>query len=49
MNPKDEINYTEEDALDLLRSSTIFDQFVTDALNDYEKFSINKREEDAKN
>jgi hypothetical protein len=26
-----------------------FDQFVTDALNDYEKFSINKREEDAKN
>jgi hypothetical protein len=49
MNPKDEITYTEEDALDLLRSSTIFDQFVTDALNDYEKFSINKREEDAKN
>jgi hypothetical protein len=49
MNPKDEISYTEEDALDLLRSSTIFDQFVTDALNDYEKFSINKREEDAKN
>jgi len=49
MNPQDEITYTEEDALDLLRSSTIFDQFVTDALNDYEKFSINKREEDAKN
>ena len=49
MNPQDEITYTEEDALDLLRSSTLFDQFVTDALNDYEKFSINKREEDAKN
>jgi hypothetical protein len=49
MNPQDEITYTEEDALDLLRSSTIFDQFVTDALNDYEKFSINKRDEDAKN
>lgn len=49
MNPQDEITYTEEDALDLLRSSTIFDQFVTDALNDYEKFSINKRETDAKN
>lgn len=49
MSPQDEINYTEEDALDLLRSSTIFDQFVTDALNDYEKFSINKREADSKN
>lgn len=49
MNPQDEISYTEEDALDLLRSSTIFDQFVTDALNDYEKFSISKKEADAKN
>jgi hypothetical protein len=49
MKPTDDIPYTEEDALDLLRSSTIFDQFVTDALNDYEKFSINKREEDVKN
>lgn len=49
MNPKDEITYTEEDALDLLRSSTIFDQFVTDALNDYEKFSISKKETDVKN
>lgn len=49
MNPKDEIPYTEEDALDLLKSSTIFDQFVTDALNDYEKFSISKKESDAKN
>jgi hypothetical protein len=49
MKPTDDIPYSEEDALDLLRSSTIFDQFVTDALNDYEKFSINKREEDVKN
>lgn len=49
MKPNDEIVYTEEDALDLLRSSTIFDQFVTDALNDYEKFSISKRDSDAKN
>jgi len=49
MDPNDEVVYSEEDALDLLKSSTVFDQFVTDAMNDYEKFSINKRETDAKN
>lgn len=49
MKPDDDIPYTEEDALDLLKSSTVFDQFVTDALNDYENFSISKREEDSKN
>jgi len=48
-NADEDVVYTEEDALDLLRSSTVFDQFVTDALNDYEKFSISKRETDAKN
>jgi hypothetical protein len=48
-NADEDVVYTEEDALDLLRSSTVFDQFVTDALNDYEKFSISKRESDAKN
>jgi hypothetical protein len=49
MDPNDEVVYSEEDALDLLKSSTVFDQFVTDAMNDYEKFSINKRETDVKN
>jgi hypothetical protein len=44
MKPDDDISYTEEDALDLLKSSTVFDQFVTDALNDYENFSISKRD-----
>ena len=48
-NADEDVVYTEEDALDLLKSSTVFDQFVTDALNDYEKFSISKRESDAKN
>ena len=48
-DPNEEVVYTEEDALDLLKSSTVFDQFGTDALNDYEKFSISKRETDAKN
>ena len=49
LNPKDVVEYSEEDALDLLKNSTVFDQFVTDAMNDYEKFSINKRELDTKN
>jgi len=47
---KDEVvEYSEEDALDLLQNSTIFDQFVTDAMNDYEQFSISKKAEDSKN
>ena len=40
---------SEEDALDLLKNSTVFDQFVTDAINDYEQFSIAKKESDVKN
>jgi len=49
MEPNEDVNYSEEDALDLLKNSTVFDQFVTDALNDYEQFSINKKAEDSKN
>jgi hypothetical protein len=44
-----DIPYTEEEALDLIRNSTVFDQFITDAMNDYEQFSISKRDTDAKN
>jgi hypothetical protein len=49
LDPNEEVVYSEEDALDLLKSSTVFDQFITDALNDYEKFSIDKRGNDSKN
>jgi hypothetical protein len=49
LNGDDDVPYSEEDALDLLKNSTVFDQFVTDAMNDYEKFSISKRETDVKN
>ena len=49
MDPEENIEYDEEDALELLKNSTIFDQFITDCMNDFEQFSVKKAEEDAKN
>lgn len=49
MNPEELVDYSEEDAIDLLKNSPIFDQFVTDTLNDFEQFSLNKKEETVKN
>jgi hypothetical protein len=49
MDTHQEIPYTPEDALDLLRNSTIFDQFITDTLNDFENFEQDRKETDAKN
>ena len=49
MDPNEEIEYDEEDALELLKNSTIFDQFITDCMNDYEQFSKKKAEDDEKN
>ena len=48
-DPKQEIPYTAEDALDLLRNSTIFDQFITDTLNDFDNFDKNAKEQQEKN
>jgi hypothetical protein len=48
-DPKQEIPYTAEDALDLLRNSTIFDQFITDTLNDFDNFDKNVKEQQEKN
>ena len=31
------------------KNSTVFDQFVTDCMNDYDQFSKKKAEEDEKN
>ena len=44
-----EIPYSEEDALELLRNSTIFDQFVTDSMNDFEAWETEKSESQQKN
>ena len=49
MDPDEKIEYDEEDALELLKNSTIFDQFITDCMNDFEQFSVKKAEEEAKN
>lgn len=49
MNGNDAIDYSEEEAVELLKNSTIFDQFVSDSLNDFEQFSRSKAEDNAKN
>ena len=49
MDANENIEYSEEEALELLKSSTVFDQFVTDAMNDFEQFSKQKAEQNAKN
>ena len=48
-DPNEEIEYTPEEALELLKNSTLFDQFITDAMNDFESFSKTKADTDAKN
>lgn len=49
MNPNETVEYTEEDAVEMLKNSTTFDQFVSDTLNDFEQFSRKKAEDDSKN
>ena len=48
-DPDEEVEYSEEDAIELLKNSTIFDQFITDTMNDFEQFSKKKKETDEKN
>ena len=49
MDAAEEVEYSMEDAIELLKNSTIFDQFVTDTMNDFEQFSVKKKETDTKN
>ena len=49
MDANDEIEYSEDEAVELLKSSSIFDQFITDAMNDFEQFSKKKAEDNVKN
>lgn len=49
VDPEEDIEYSQEDALELLKNSTVFDQFITDAMNDFEQFSKKKSETDSKN
>ena len=49
MDPEEDIEYNEEDALELLLNSPIFDQYITDCMNDFEQFSVKKAKENEKN
>jgi hypothetical protein len=49
MDPEENIEYSIAEALELLKNSTIFDQFVTDTMNDFEQFSKKKVETNSKN
>lgn len=48
-NLDQEVPYTQEDALALLQGSPIFDQFVTDCMNDFELFEREKADAQIKN
>ena len=48
-DPDEEVEYSEEDAIELLKNSTIFDKFITDTMNDFVQFSKKKKETDEKN
>ena len=48
-DPTEEIHYNEVEALELIKNSTVFDQFVTDLMQDYEKVTIEKKEQEVKN
>lgn len=49
MDPTEEVPYSAEDALVLLKNSTLFDQFITDTLNDFENFERDAKESAVKN
>ena len=49
LDPKEDVPYSPEDALLLLKNSTIFDQFITDTLNDFSKFEDEAKAVEVKN
>jgi hypothetical protein len=49
MDPKQVIPYSAEDALDLIKNSTIFDQFISDTLNNFDTFENEAKEVAEKN
>ena len=49
MDGDENIDYSNEDAIELLKNSTVFDQFITDTMNDFEQFSKKKVDTDVKN
>lgn len=43
LDPKTEVDYSEENALDLMRSSSDFDSFITETVTDLGNFSKNSQ------
>ncbi len=48
-DPNEPVPYTAEDALLLLKNSTIFDQFITDSINNFEVFERDSKDAAIKN
>lgn len=48
-NLEESIDFSDEEAYDLVKNSSEFDQFLTDTLNDLENFEEEDKEEEAKN
>lgn len=48
-NPEKLVTYSEEEAYALVSSSNLFDQFITDSMNDISIFSDAEKEEEEKN
>ena len=49
VDPNEPVPYTAEDALLLLKNSTIFDQFITDSINNFEVFERDSKDAAIKN
>lgn len=49
MDASEPVPYSADDALVLLKNSTLFDQFITDTLNDFENFERESKESAVKN
>jgi hypothetical protein len=49
MDAKEDVPYSADDALLLLKNSTLFDQFVTDSLNNFEGFERETKDAAVKN
>lgn len=49
MDPSEAVPYSADDALVLLKNSTLFDQFITDTLNDFENFERESKDSTVKN
>lgn len=48
-NPNEDVPFSDEEALELIRESTVFDQFISSVISDVERFNEEKKETTIKN